>query len=36
MHGRREEALKERGKMEGGNDNGKKEEPLDLIMMDDD
>jgi hypothetical protein len=36
VHGGRGEALIERGEMEGGNDKGKKEEPLDLIMMDDD
>jgi hypothetical protein len=36
MHGRGGEALTERGEMEGGKDKGKKEEPLDLIMMDDD
>jgi hypothetical protein len=36
MHGGRGEALTERGKMEGGKDKGKKEEPLDPIMMDDD
>ena len=36
MHGGRGEALIERGEM-GGKDKGKKEEePLDLIMMDDD
>ena len=36
MHGGRGEALIERGEMEGGKDKGNKEEPLDLIMMDDD
>jgi hypothetical protein len=36
VHGGREEALTERGEMEGGKDIGKKKEPLDLIMMDDD
>jgi hypothetical protein len=36
VHGGRGEALTERGEMEGGNDKGKKEEPLDPIMMDDD
>jgi hypothetical protein len=35
MHGGRGEALTERGEMEGGKDKGKKEEPLDVIMMDD-
>ena len=30
------ETLTERGEMEGGKDKGKKEEPLDPIMMDDD
>jgi hypothetical protein len=34
VHGGRGEALKERGKMEGGKDKGKKEETLDPIMMD--
>jgi hypothetical protein len=36
VHGGRGEALTERGEMEGGKDKGKKEEPLDPIMMDDD
>jgi hypothetical protein len=36
MHGERGEALKERGEMEGQLDKGKKEEPLNPIMMDDD
>jgi hypothetical protein len=36
MHGGRGEALTERGEMEGGKDKGKKEEPLDPIMMDED
>ena len=36
MHGGRGEAPIERGEMERGKDKGKKEEPLDLIMMDDD
>jgi hypothetical protein len=37
MHGGREEALIERGGMEGGKDKEKKEEePLDPILMDDD
>jgi hypothetical protein len=36
MHGRRGEALTKKGEMEGGKDKGKKEEPLDPIMMDDD
>jgi hypothetical protein len=36
MHGGRGEALTEKGEMEGGKDKGKKEEPLDPIMMDDD
>jgi hypothetical protein len=36
VHGGRGEALTERGEMEGGKDMGKKEEPLDPIMMDDD
>jgi hypothetical protein len=36
MHGGRGEALIERGEMKGGKDMGKKEEPLDPIMMDDD
>jgi hypothetical protein len=36
MHGGRGEALIERGEMEGGKDKGKKEEPLDPIMMKDD
>jgi hypothetical protein len=40
VHGGRGEALIERreieGEMEGGMDKGKKEEPLDPIMMDDD
>jgi hypothetical protein len=37
VHGGRGEALIERGEMEGGKDQGKKdEEPLDPIMMDDD
>jgi hypothetical protein len=36
VHGGRGEALTERGEMEGEKDKGKKEEPLDLIMMDDD
>jgi hypothetical protein len=36
VHGGRGEALTERGEMEGGKDNGNKEEPLDPIMMDDD
>jgi hypothetical protein len=36
MHGGRGEALIEKGEMEGGKDKGKKEEPLDPIMMDDD
>ena len=36
MHGGRGEALTERGEMEGELDKGKKEEPLDPIMMDDD
>jgi hypothetical protein len=36
MHGGRGEALTERGEMEGQKDKGKKEEPLDPIMMDDD
>jgi hypothetical protein len=36
VHGGREEALTERGEMEGKKDKGKKEEPLDPIMMDDD
>ena len=36
MHGGRGEALTERGEIEGGKDKGRKEEPLDLIMMDDD
>ena len=36
MHGGRGETLTKRGLMEGGKDKGKKEEePLDLIMMDD-
>ena len=35
MHGGRGKALTERGEMEGGTDKGKKEEPLDPIMMDD-
>jgi hypothetical protein len=36
VHGGRGEALTERGEMEGAEDKGKKEEPLDPIMMDDD
>jgi hypothetical protein len=36
VHGGRGEALIERGEMEGGNNKRNKEEPLDLIMMDDD
>jgi hypothetical protein len=36
VHGGRGEALTERREMEGGKDKGKKEEPLDPIMMDDD
>jgi hypothetical protein len=36
VHGGRGEALTERGEMEGEVDKGKKEEPLDPIMMDDD
>jgi hypothetical protein len=36
VHGGRGEALIEKGEMEGGKDKGKKEEPLDPIMMDDD
>jgi hypothetical protein len=35
VHGGRGEALTEKGEMEGGKDKGKKEEPLDPIMMDD-
>jgi hypothetical protein len=35
MHGGNGEALTKRGEMEGGKDKGKKEEPLDPIMMDD-
>jgi hypothetical protein len=34
VHGGRGEALKEKGEMDGGKDKGKKEEPLDPIMMD--
>jgi hypothetical protein len=36
VHGGRGEELTERGAMERGIDKGKKEEPLDPIMMDDD
>jgi hypothetical protein len=36
VHGGRGEALIEKGKMKGGKDKGKKEKPLDPIMMDDD
>jgi hypothetical protein len=36
LHGGRGEALTEKGEMEGGKDKGKKEEPLDPIMMDND
>jgi hypothetical protein len=36
VHGGRGEALTDKGEMEGRKDKGKKEEPLDLIMMDDD
>jgi hypothetical protein len=36
MHGGRVEALTNKGAMEGGKDKGKREEPLDPIMMDDD
>jgi hypothetical protein len=36
VHGGRGEALIERGEMEGGKDKGRKDEPLDPIMMDDD
>jgi hypothetical protein len=36
MHGGRKEALTGKGEMEGGKDKGKKEDPLDPIMMDDD
>jgi hypothetical protein len=36
VHGGGGEALTERGEMEGEKDKGKKEEPLDPIMMDDD
>ena len=36
MHGGRGEELTEKGEMEGGNDKGKKEEPLDPIKMKDD
>jgi hypothetical protein len=35
VHGGRGEALTERGEMEGKKDKGKKEEPLDPIMMND-
>jgi hypothetical protein len=35
VHGGRGEALTEKGEMEGGEDKGKKKEPLDPIMMDD-
>jgi hypothetical protein len=35
VQGGRGEALTKRGEMEGGKDKGKKEEPLDQIMMDD-
>jgi hypothetical protein len=34
VHGGGGDELKERGEMEGGKDKGKKEEPLDPIMMD--
>jgi hypothetical protein len=36
VHGGRGEELTKRGEMEGGGDKGKKEEPLDPIMMDED
>jgi hypothetical protein len=36
VHGGRGEALTKRREMEGGKDKGKKEEPLDPIMMNDD
>jgi hypothetical protein len=36
VHVGRGEALTKRGEMEGGKDKGKKEEPLDPIMMNDD
>jgi hypothetical protein len=36
VHGGRGEALTEKGEMDGEMDKGKKEEALDLIMMDDD
>ena len=36
MHGGRGEALKREGEMEGEMDKGKKEEALDLILMDKD
>jgi hypothetical protein len=36
VHGGRGEALTERGEIKGGKDKGKKEEPLDPIMMDND
>jgi hypothetical protein len=36
MHGGRGESLTEKGEMEGGKDKGKKQEPLDPIIMDGD
>jgi hypothetical protein len=36
VHRGSREELKKRGEMEGGKDKGKKEEPLDPIMMDED